>query len=265
MSENIKNPLMKKDRDYAHDIAKGIGILLVMQVHIFDYPKWYLIVIAITEVWLMPFYFTLSGYYYRPGARTPWQSIKRRTLQLVKPYFIYSVAIWVITTAYNLITASMTLKECAEQYLAFLLSSHTTEDVQTMGTVNLFPVIYCKTRPNITRKISIARDQMVDEESLWNLYFHGALRKSIDWAYQNEWRLLLPFDNKDKSFDIKLFPITKVFLGNKMPAEKRKEIISICKNKNTPYIGVKRNPIQFEMQDCEILCENCAKYLNQYV
>ena len=64
MSENIKNPLIKKDRDFAHDIAKAIGILLVMQVHIFDYPKWYLIVMAITGVWLMPFYFTLSGYYY---------------------------------------------------------------------------------------------------------------------------------------------------------------------------------------------------------
>ncbi len=135
MTENIKNPLMKKDRDYAHDIAKGIGILLVMQVHIFDYPKWYLIVIAITEVWLMPFYFTLSGYYYRPGARTPWQSIKRRTLQLVKPYFIYSIGIWIMTTAYNLITSSMTLKDCAQQYFAFLLSRHSTEDVQTMGVV----------------------------------------------------------------------------------------------------------------------------------
>ncbi|MBR3144827.1 MAG: acyltransferase family protein [Clostridia bacterium] len=135
MSEDIKNPLIKKDRDFAHDIAKAIGILLVMQVHIFDYPKWYLIVMAITGVWLMPFYFTLSGYYYQPGKRTPWQSIKRRTLQLVKPYFIYSITIWIITTAYNLITSSMTLKECAKQYLAFLLSRHSTADVQTMGAV----------------------------------------------------------------------------------------------------------------------------------
>ena len=135
MSENIKNPLIKKDRDFAHDIAKAIGILLVMQVHIFDYPKWYLIVMAITGVWLMPFYFTLSGYYYRPGKRTPLQSIKRRTLQLVKPYFIYSIGIWIMTTAYNLITSSMTLKDCARQYFAFLLSRHSTEDVQTMGVV----------------------------------------------------------------------------------------------------------------------------------
>ena len=135
MSENIKNPLIKKDRDFAHDIAKAIGILLVMQVHIFDYPEWYLIVMAITGVWLMPFYFTLSGYYYQPGKRTPWQSIKRRTLQLVKPYFIYSITIWIMTTAYNLITSTMTLKECAKQYLAFLLSRHSTADVQTMGAV----------------------------------------------------------------------------------------------------------------------------------
>ena len=128
---------------------------------------------------------------------------------------------------------------------------------------NLFPVIYCKTRPDVTQKLSTARDQMVDEEYLWNLYLHGVLRKSFDWAYQNEWRLLLPFDNRGKSFDVRFFPITKVFLGNKMPTDNRMIIISICKEKGIPYIGVKRNPVQFEMQDCEILCENCPKYLNR--
>ena len=122
MAESITTAPVGKQRDYAQDIAKGIGILLVMQVHIFDYPMWYQIVIAITGVWLMPFFFTLSGYYYRPGVRTPGQSIRRRALQLIKPYFIYSGVIWLITTAYNLITASMSLWECVKQYLTFLFS-----------------------------------------------------------------------------------------------------------------------------------------------
>ena len=125
---------------------------------------------------------------------------------------------------------------------------------------NLFPVIYCRSRPNITGRISASRDQMYDEEKLWDLFFHGALRKSIDWAFQNEWRLLLPFGIKDTDFNVKFFPITKVYLGNRMPKEKRKEIIAICKERGIPYIGVKRNPGRFEMQDCEILCEDCPYY-----
>ena len=122
MLETVTPAPAAKQRDLAQDIAKGIGILLVMQVHIFDYPAWYQIVMAITGVWLMPFFFTLSGYYYRPGARKPGEAIKRRVVQLLKPYFIYSGVIWVITTAYNLITGAMTLWECVKQYLTFLFS-----------------------------------------------------------------------------------------------------------------------------------------------
>lgn len=56
---------------------------------------------------------------------------------------------------------------------------------------------------------------------------------------------------------MKFFPITKVYLGNRIPAAQRKEIIEICHEKNIPYVGVKRNPHIFEMQDCEMKCEDC--------
>lgn len=125
-AKTITAPLEEKKRDYAQDIAKGIGILLVMFVHIFDYPKWYEIIMAITGVWLMPFFFTLSGYYYHPGARKPSESIRRRTKQLLKPYFIYSGVIWLCTTVYNLITTTQGFGEAlwanVKQYLTFLFS-----------------------------------------------------------------------------------------------------------------------------------------------
>ena len=57
---------------------------------------------------------------------------------------------------------------------------------------NLFPMVYCKTRPNITKELVEWKDRNKTKEYLWDIYFHGALRKSIDWAFQNEWRLLLP-------------------------------------------------------------------------
>lgn len=126
---------------------------------------------------------------------------------------------------------------------------------------NLYPMIYCKTRPNMTERIAKLQDKEITEEGLWDIYSHGALRKSIDWVFQNEWRLLLPMRCENISdYNLMFFPITKVFLGNRMSPEKRKEIIEICHSKNIPYVGIMRNPSVFEMQDCGIKCEDCSQY-----
>jgi hypothetical protein len=126
---------------------------------------------------------------------------------------------------------------------------------------NLFPVIYCKTRPDMTKRLVNMQDKEFTEESLWDIYSHGALRKSIDWAFQNEWRLLLPMRCENEfDYNVKVFPITKVYLGNRMSSEKRREIIEICHSRDIPYVGVTRNPNKFEMQDCSIKCEDCYRY-----
>ena len=89
------------------------------------------------------------------------------------------------------------------------------------------------------------------------------LRKSIDWAFQDEWRLLLPMKNnlESKDYCVPFFPITKVFLGSRMPQVARKEIIQICHEKHIPYIGVTRKSNVFEMQECIVKCEDCPKYI----
>lgn len=129
--------------------------------------------------------------------------------------------------------------------------------------LNLFPMIYCKTRPNMTERLAKFGEVDLTNDGLWDIYFHGALRKSIDWAFQNEWRLLLPLQRNgtEADYNVPFFPITKVFLGNRMPQSSRKEIIEICHSHNIPYVGVTRNPNIFEMQDCPVQCENCPNYI----
>ncbi|MDO4364022.1 MAG: DUF2971 domain-containing protein [Clostridia bacterium] len=124
---------------------------------------------------------------------------------------------------------------------------------------NLYPVIYCKTRPDTTAKLVAFIDKNITKEALWDIYFNGILRKSIDWFFQNEWRLLLPFRRDNDNYNVKFFPITKVYLGNRMEAENRKKIIEICNQKNIPYVGIKKSSQYFEMQDCETKCENCPQ------
>lgn len=128
--------------------------------------------------------------------------------------------------------------------------------------LNLFPMIYCKVRPNMTKRLAKFENKELTREILWDIYFHGALRKSIDWSFQNEWRLLLPMGRnlETKDYCVPFFPITKVFLGNRMPQAARKEIIEICRDRNIPYIGVTRSPHIFEMQECNIKCEKCPNY-----
>ena len=114
-------------------------------------------------------------------------------------------------------------------------------------------MIYCKTRPDVTTSIVKMKDKNPTDEALWDIYFNGALRKSYDWVFQNEWRLLLPLGNHKEDYNVKFFPITKVFLGNRMDASKKLEIINICKDKGIPYVGVMRHPRLFEMQECEVV------------
>ena len=131
---------------------------------------------------------------------------------------------------------------------------------------NLFPMIYCKVRPEMSSRLVANQDKVPSKEVLWDIYSHGVLRKSIDWAFQNEWRLVLPLhSNNISDYNVKFYPITKVFLGNRMPPERRRKIIDICKRKGIPYIGVRRNPSVFEMEPCDILCEDCSKLIDVQV
>lgn len=127
---------------------------------------------------------------------------------------------------------------------------------------NLFPMIYCKVRPDMTEKLTKFEHSKPTVELLWDIYFNGALRKSIDWAFQDEWRLLLPMKSTPNSqnYCVPFFPITKVFLGNRMSTDARKEIIGICHERNIPYVGMTRNPHYFEMQEYPIKCEECPHY-----
>lgn len=128
---------------------------------------------------------------------------------------------------------------------------------------NLFPVIYCKSRPNMTNRLTNIWDGDFTMEKMWDIYFHGALRKGVEWVQQNEWRLILPLSKDTADFNVPFFPITKVFLGNRMANKDKADIIEICKQRKIPYIGVTRSKDVFEMRDCDILCEKCPSFLQQ--
>ena len=126
---------------------------------------------------------------------------------------------------------------------------------------NLFPVIYTDTRTDLTNlSLNWNSTGTLSNEALWNYYKYGLLCKSLDWKYQNEWRLI-SYDKllTDNSYNCQFFKIKKVYLGNKMPSEERIKIIKICKDKGISYAGVTIAPDRFMMSNCGILCEDCEK------
>lgn len=134
------------------------------------------------------------------------------------------------------------------------------EEVNQELWANLRPVIYCRKRYPITQELLDSQNHNYTKQSIRDIYLNGALRKSFDWAYQNEWRLLLPPQKFDQEgFQRDFFPITKVYLGNRMSDARRKEIIDICKTKGIPYVGMVRSPDIYEMKECDSLCDQCPR------
>ena len=126
---------------------------------------------------------------------------------------------------------------------------------------NLYPVIYTDTRTNLANVcLDWQASGELKTEHLWGFYKYALLSKSLDWKYQQEWRLI-SYDDflSDDTYQCKFFKISRVYLGNRMQASERKKIIGICKERNIPYVGMNIAYDRFEMTECSMLCEECDR------
>ena len=117
----------------------------------------------------------------------------------------------------------------------------------------LFPVIYSNERNSVLEQfIQDLECPIVSDKVLWPIYKYGLLTKSLEWKYQNEWRLLsLDKMLADKSdYNCSFMPISKVYLGSKMSEDERKKIAKICDNKGIPVACVIPKQDEYIMQEC---------------
>ena len=106
------------------DIAKGIAILLVLALHTLTLHKTIYTLLGGLFGFIMPFFFFVAGYNYRPGRYSYKENVTRRVTQLLRPMLIYSVSISVIGGAYLVLTRQCTFRDVLNDYLAMLLSRH---------------------------------------------------------------------------------------------------------------------------------------------
>ena len=110
-----------KQRMLSQDIAKGIAILAVVQVHTLPLTRGIGSVLFIL-VSAMPFFLFMTGYNYRNKGTPPWQNMLQRVWMLLKTILIYSVCIFVVMGAYFLLRKEATVQELLRSYAAFLIS-----------------------------------------------------------------------------------------------------------------------------------------------
>ena len=126
----------------------------------------------------------------------------------------------------------------------------------------LLPVIYSNHLGNLTQEFTHNIEN--NKELHTAVYNKAFLRKSIDWKYEHEWRLILPtlVDECDKS--IKCFPIKRVYLGSKMCDEQKIKIREICSKHNIEYVCMKLDSSKYEMTKCNNFCGRCEVNIQSY-
>jgi len=114
---------MKKNRVLEQDIARGIAILMVIALHCLTIDKKYYMIMAGLFGFLMPFFFFMSGYNYRPGKRSFKENVIKRTKQIVPPFFIYSTVILILASLYLVGSGQYTIMDIVSAYLKLILTN----------------------------------------------------------------------------------------------------------------------------------------------
>lgn len=97
---------------------------------------------------------------------------------------------------------------------------------------NLYPVLY-------QDRSDTQREDACSGIEFYSLY--SVLRKSTDWAYEKEWRIVLSFYQMQNPSNIQLPQATAVYLGCKTNNENSKKLIDIAKLKSVPIYKSKLN------------------------
>lgn len=98
---------------------------------------------------------------------------------------------------------------------------------------NLYPVLY-------QERSDTQRDDACSGMQYYSLY--SVLRKSMDWSYEKEWRIVLSFYSMENPGNIQLPGATAVYLGCKINDENTRIIMDIAKRKSIPIYKARLNP-----------------------
>lgn len=92
----------------------------------------------------------------------------------------------------------------------------------------------------------IAYENINNEDAFMKTLINSVLRKDISWVEQNEYRYIVA-DGMYKDNLVKFYPITGIYMGNKISKRNYKFIYEICKELNINCYYMQRNLINYEL------------------
>ncbi len=132
----------------------------------------------------------------------------------------------------------------AKNHTGVVIEFHCTED----------SVLTCAKPVEYTKSLPVLNEVPIGSEALTSYYIETlCYAKSIDWAYEKEWRVATTHRNKSKTKEILPYnpkELKSVYLGCKICQNKEKEIISIIREKHSDVLIYKANkhPRKFALE-----------------
>ena len=120
-----------------------------------------------------------------------------------------------------------------------------------LAKIMLLPVIYSEQRPLLTKAITSPKflAQYMKTKKLPNEIIesivYGMLFKSVDWAYEREWRII---GLNMKSPFMKLPPARKLFLGANIEDSTKDRLIEIARKKHIPIFQMYLAPDKYKFE-----------------
>lgn len=111
-----------KKRMLSQDIAKGLGILIVVQLHGLQLSKEIFYPVAALFAYVMTFFIFMSGYNYHPKGLRPLLTMKKRVLGILKVYACWTLGIFLVMGAWFLIRGDASLPEILKSFAGAVLS-----------------------------------------------------------------------------------------------------------------------------------------------
>lgn len=125
-------------RDPAQDIAKGLGILFVLQLHGIQLNMVCFYVFNALVAFSMTVFFFLAGYNYRDKGLSPVKSMGKRVGKLLKTYVLWTLGTFLVMGTYFLIRGDGSPDEILKSFGASVLSESGCKMIGWKLPVSLF-------------------------------------------------------------------------------------------------------------------------------
>jgi hypothetical protein len=116
---------------------------------------------------------------------------------------------------------------------------------------SIFPVVYAAKLFDLTRwsaKLMSAGRKRFNPA----LVLLAMMHKYKDWKYEREWRYILTEPRLSEDRALPVAKPRRLFLGSRMPEEKKIEVIGICAAKGVEVWQMERAPDAFELRSTRV-------------